>query len=220
MSSPCDPPVVLSAPPSGRVLVLAPHPDDETLGCGGALIQHRRQGDRVTVIFTTNGGAGDPHGYYRHRDYPVLRRDEARRAGAILGVDELVFWDYPDGRLADADGLAERLAALLAAERPDVIYRPSVLEVHPDHRALGVAAEEALRSHAPAVTDFRYEVWATVRPTHVLDITGVWHVKRKAIEQYESQLRYNDYVHKVSGLNAYRSVHVPSARYVEAFEAG
>jgi LmbE family N-acetylglucosaminyl deacetylase len=59
-----------------------------------------------------------------------------------------------------------------------------------------------------------------VQPTHVIDITPVWDVKRKAIEEYESQLRYNDYLHMVAGLNAYRTIHCPSARYVEAFEAG
>ena len=109
---------------------------------------------------------------------------------------------------------------MLEADQPDIIYRPSTLEAHPDHRALGVAVEEALRRDTPAINDFCYEIWATIQPTHVLDITAVWDVKRKAIEQYDSQLRYNDYLHKISGLNAYRAIHLPSARYVEAFEAG
>jgi LmbE family N-acetylglucosaminyl deacetylase len=164
--------------------------------------------------------AGDALGYYAALDYRELRRDEARRAAEVLGVDELVFWDYSDGRLAEAHDLAERLGALLEAARPDIIYRPSRLEIHPDHWALGVAIEEALRRYRPAIGDFCYEIWATVRPTHVLDITAVWDVKRKAVEQYQSQLRYNDYLHMVAGLNAYRTIYLPSARYVEAFEVG
>jgi LmbE family N-acetylglucosaminyl deacetylase len=83
-----------------------------------------------------------------------------------------------------------------------------------------VAIETALRQYMPAVGDFCYEIWATVQPTHVIDITAVWDVKRKAVEQYQSQLRYNDYLHMVGGLNAYRSIYLPSARHVEAFEAG
>ena len=78
----------------------------------------------------------------------------------------------------------------------------------------------ALRRYTPAIRDFCYEIWATVQPTHVIDITGVWDLKRKAVEQYQSQLRYNDYLHMVAGLNAYRTIHLPSARYVEAFEEG
>jgi LmbE family N-acetylglucosaminyl deacetylase len=211
------PPVVLTAPPKGSVLVLVPHPDDESLGCGGAIALHRRQGDRVKVIFTTDGLAGDVLDYYAGHDYRELRREEARRAGVILGINELEFWNYPDGRLAEANDLSERLRGLLEADRPDIVYRPSAREIHSDHWALGVGVEDALRQHAAPVQDCCYEIWATVEPTHVIDITPVWEVKRKAVEQYESQLRYNDYLHMVAGLNAYRTIHLPSARYVEAY---
>jgi LmbE family N-acetylglucosaminyl deacetylase len=200
-------------------LVLVPHADDESLGCGGVIALHHRQGDRVKVVIVTDGGAGDPLGYYAGLDYRELRRGEARRAASILGIDELAFWDYPDGRLAETLDLAERLEALFESDRPDIVYRPSTLEIHQDHWALGVAVESALQHYQPAVRDFCYEIWATVRPSHVVDITSVWEVKRKAVEQYESQLRYNDYLYMVAGLNAYRTIHLPSARYMEAFEA-
>jgi len=220
MMAPPAPPALLTAPPKGSVLVLAPHPDDECLGCGGAMVLHRRQGDRVRVVFATDGMEGDALGYYAALDYRELRREEARRASAVLGVEELDFWDYSDGRLAEVHDLADRLEALLEAFRPDIIYRPSTLEIHPDHWALGAGIEQALRRYRPAIGDFCYEIWATVQPTHVIDITPVWEMKRKAVEQHESQLRYNDYLHMVAGLNAYRTIYWPSARYVEAFEAG
>lgn len=215
---PPEPPKVLTTPPQGRVLVLVPHADDESLGCGGAIILHRRQGDRVKVVVVTDGAAGDALDYYVGQEYVALRRTEARRAAAILGVEELVFWDYPDGRLAEADDLSERLRMLFETDRPDIVYRPSTGEIHPDHWALGVGVETALRQHATPVQDYCYEIWATVTPTHVIDITPVWEVKRKAVEQYESQLRYNDYLHMVAGLNAYRTIHLTSARYVEAYQ--
>ena len=212
-------PTLLAAPPRGSVLVLAPHADDESLGCGGAIVLHHRQGDRVKVVFATDGAAGDPLGHYRDCDYRELRRAEARRAASILGIDELTFWDYPDGKLAEAHDLSERVRALLTTDRPDIVYRPSTLEIHPDHRALGVGVEEALRQYRPTCGDFCYEIWATVQPTHALDITAVWELKRKAVEQYESQLRYNDLIYMGAGLNAYRTLYKPSAQYVEAFEA-
>jgi len=212
-----DPPILLAAPPRGSVLVFAPHPDDESLGCGGAIALHHRQGDRVTVVFATDGAAGDPLGQYADCDYKALRRTEARRAASILGIDELVFWDYPDGALAEASDLSERVRTLLAADAPDLVYRPSMLEVHPDHRALAAGVEEALRDSRFAGGDVSYEIWATIPLTHVLDITTVWEVKRKAIEQYATQLRYKDYLHSLGGLNAYRALHVPAGRYAEAF---
>ncbi len=213
-------PIIWDTPPRGRVLVLAPHPDDETLGCGGVLVRHREQGDPVRVVFATDGAAGDPLGYYVGSDYLELRREEARQAGTILGLEDLVFWDYPDGRLAEAGDLAERLGTLFETYRPDIIYRPSAREVHPDHWALGVAVEAARRHYSPAVGDFCYEIWAAVYPTYVIDVGGTWERKQKAIEQYESQLRYNDYCRIIAGLNAYRVMFLSSARYVEAFEVG
>lgn len=215
-----DFPAILTAPSRGSVLVLAPHPDDESLGCGGAIVLHRRQGDGVKVVFATDGAAGDPLGYYRDCDYRALRREEARRAAAILEIDDLVFWDYPDGKLAEVPDLSERVRALLMTDRPDIVYRPSTLELHPDHWALGESVEEALRQYTPKCDDFCYEIWATIRPTHVLDITAVWDLKRKAVEQYASQLRYHDYIYKGAGLNAYRTLYLPSAHYAEAFQAG
>ncbi len=217
MMSPPQPPTIVTAPPHGRVLVLVPHADDESLGCGGTIALHRRQGDRVKLVVVTDGAAGDPQGLYAGQDYVGLRREEARRAAAILGIDEILFWDYPDGKLCEALDLAQRLKRLFDLDRPDIVYRPSTLEIHPDHWALGVAVESALQPYRPAVFDFCYEIWATVQPSHVIDITSVWEAKRKAVEQYESQLRYNDYLHMVAGLNAYRTIHQPSARYVEAY---
>jgi LmbE family N-acetylglucosaminyl deacetylase len=212
--------LVWESPPAGSVLVLAPHPDDEAIGCGGALIRHARQGDRVRVIFVTDGAAGDPLDFYAGLDYGELRREEARRAAEVLGVEEVAFWDYPDGRLAEAQGLAERLARLLKADPPSVLYSPSAREVHPDHWAVAVALQRALRDASTPPIVCRYEIWAAIEPTHLIDITALWNEKRKAVEQYQSQLRYNDYLHIIGGLNAHRSIYLNTARYVEAFQVG
>ena len=67
-------PVLWASPPEGSILVLAPHPDDETLGPGGSLALHAARGDRVRVVFCTDGGAGDPDGHYRDVDYVALRQ--------------------------------------------------------------------------------------------------------------------------------------------------
>jgi LmbE family N-acetylglucosaminyl deacetylase len=214
------PPVVWTAPPKGSVLVLAPHPDDETLACGGAIALHAAQGDPVTVVIATDGAAGDPEAHYSGSEYPALRQAESRSAAQILGVTSLQFWGYPDGKLAEAADLTDRLAEVIRDIQPALLYRPSTLEVHPDHSSLAAAVDRALESYRGRVAAYAYEIWATVRPTHLLDITTVWEVKRKAAEQYQTQLRYNDYLHKISGLNAYRAIHLPSARYVEAFQAG
>jgi LmbE family N-acetylglucosaminyl deacetylase len=83
-----------------RVLVLAPHPDDETFGCGGSMILHRDAGDPVKVVFLTNGAMGDISNQSDKETYVALRKKEAEKACANLGVMDLEFWPYEDRSLA------------------------------------------------------------------------------------------------------------------------
>ena len=74
-----------------RVLVFSPHPDDETVGCGGSLALHVRAGDPVKVIFLTNGARGDFSGKTNREEYIALRRKEAMKASQILGIKDIAF---------------------------------------------------------------------------------------------------------------------------------
>src|SRR4051812_3184444 len=112
-----------------RLLVLAPHPDDEVIGCGGLVALHLREGRKVHVIVATDGAqAGDA----------AQRESESRAALASLGDATIEFLGFPDRELAHAD-LDDRLAAILREWKPDLIAVPSPLEIHPDHLALSRA---------------------------------------------------------------------------------
>lgn len=210
-------PAILNEPIRGRVLVLAPHPDDETLGCGGAIALHAKQGDEVHLIVATDGAGGDPDGIYRGVDYVQLRREETHEAAAFLGIRSMEFWDYPDGRLAEFQGLSERLERTVSGFRPSILYYPSSIEAHPDHQALGRIIERMLQNGADGLEALAYEIWTPIQPTHILNITPVWDLKLQAMQAYQSQTRYNDYIHEIGGLNAYRSIYMPSTGYAEAF---
>src|SRR5262249_19026582 len=95
--------------PDKSIVVLAPHMDDEVLGCGGILRGHVLAGAHVTVVYMTDGRRGKPELYQqnlskedltREEDHLVLlRKEEAARAARIVGIQELLFLDYPDGNL-------------------------------------------------------------------------------------------------------------------------
>lgn len=204
------------SPPGGRVLVLAPHPDDEILGCGGAVIAHRRRGDPVKVLFAADGGRGGV-GRARPPGLAARRRREARAAARILGVRELEFWDYPDGGLFAARDLTGRLAALLERERPDVVYRPGAEDSHPDHRALARAFSAALGRVRPALLDCRYEVWSCPRPTALLDISRDFARKERAMRAYRSQLASADLLRLSRLRAAARGLLLGGARYAEGY---
>src|SRR5689334_3911187 len=116
-----------------RVLVISPHPDDESIGCGGTLRKHVLGGDEVRVVFLTSGEKGG-HGLPPEETAP-LREQEAVAAAKILGLARLEFWRQPDGELEATPEVASRLLDLLAAFRPHLVYAPHDREMHPDHRA-------------------------------------------------------------------------------------
>jgi LmbE family N-acetylglucosaminyl deacetylase len=221
-----SPPRVLARPPSGRTLVLAPHPDDETFGMGGTLRLHVEQGDRVDVIFLTSGGFGDPDGLFADQDYPTLRRAEAERAGRILGVEELVFYAYPDHYPTITeealDDVAGRLVGDVVARDPAHLYFPWPGDSHPDHWATARAVLRALPRLPPTIRAVGYEVWSPLVPDFVVDVTATREVKLAAGRCYESQLRYTAYLPITDGLMTYRSLHFKPKpgeppRYGEAF---
>jgi LmbE family N-acetylglucosaminyl deacetylase len=177
---------------------------------------HRRQGDEVHVVVASDGERGDAERRYPADGYVALRRDECRRATRALDAAEPIFLGLPDQGVSPG-ALRAPLVAVLERLRPEIVYHPPALEMHPDHHAVGEATVAAVRSLSFAPRCFAYETWVPVVPTHVIDVSAVWPVKQAALAEYASQLAYNDYRRATSGLAAYRTMFLPGARFVEAF---
>jgi LmbE family N-acetylglucosaminyl deacetylase/glycosyltransferase involved in cell wall biosynthesis len=197
-----------------RLLVLAPHPDDEVIGCGGLVALHLRERRRVRVIVATDGAqAGDA----------AMRESECRAALTSLGDAEVEFLRLPDRDLENAAELQSRLAAILHDYKPDLIAVPSAIEIHPDHLALSrafcdaVAGDESLFADLAIAQVAFYEVSAPMRPNALVDISEVAEAKYAAIAMHASQLAVRDYVSYARGLNAYRTMSLPGE--VKAAEA-
>lgn len=196
-----------STDPTGkRVLVLAPHPDDESIGCGGTLALHAAAGDPVRVIILTDGARGDMSGRFGREDYIALRQRETLAACACLGIDDVIFLDHEDRDLTNIPTLVSEVADLVDAFMPDVIYAPSPLEFHPDHRAAADAAAQALKMCRTSARLIYYEVGQPVQIDMLVDITPVLDKKRRAILQYQSQLDERPYHDVALALNRFRSL--------------
>ncbi|MEW6714120.1 MAG: PIG-L deacetylase family protein [Nitrospirota bacterium] len=219
-----------------RVLILSPHPDDETLGCGGTVRLLVEAGKVVRVVFLTSGDKADPenpaaqtaHEKKHITDYSLMREKEADKALRILGVSEYMFLRFPDRGLFDNySDVITRIKGLLLQnlDKPsasncslefDTIYCPSPLELNPDHRVAARAVLELQKQH-----NFRivfYEVAAPIRPNIFVDITKVFKIKCKAIRAYNSQLKIIDYLSVNNSLNKFRSLTLDKkVQYAEAF---
>jgi LmbE family N-acetylglucosaminyl deacetylase len=146
---------------SNSALVFAPHPDDETLGCGGAIIRKTRAQADVGVIFLANGSASHQH-LMDMTQLVALREKEALAACNQLGVNEnkVQFLAYPDGSLYEhMEKAVERVAGLIEQHKPVEVYVPFANDNHPDHQATHHIVMEALDCiYRPAMV-YEYPVW-------------------------------------------------------------
>ncbi|MEY8800941.1 PIG-L deacetylase family protein [Leisingera sp. XS_AS12] len=148
-------------------LVLAPHPDDETLGCGGVIMQKLAAGSQVNVVVATDGGAShldDPASKTSRQDLVAIRERETYLACAKLGLaaEYVSFLRFPDGDLKQhAEALREQVAAMVALRRPSEIYVCALGDGHRDHVALAQAVQDlaAARRLGDAV-HWEYPVWS------------------------------------------------------------
>jgi len=201
------------------VLVLAPHPDDEVFGCGGAIVQLLAAGAEVRLVILTDGAAqGDPN----------IRRAEALEASLRLGLEEPDFWELADRSLQPDDRhLADRLRALLTELAPQLILAPSPAEIHPDHRAVAVLVYNLMQSTSgdgelhDALQSTRiatYEVSAALRPNLLVDVSAEWETVLSAAEAYASQLEVHPYVEVMDAMARSRCLTLPAGvRRAEAY---
>jgi LmbE family N-acetylglucosaminyl deacetylase len=175
-------PYHLSHPIGERILVLAPHPDDETIGCGGTirlLIQSKKS---VKVVFLTSGDKADSSHKLSHvvyneisplrkgseggllngphfTEYALLREKEAEKALRVLGVTDYEFPRFPDRGINDYyEDALEYLLGIMKAYKPDTIYSPSMIELNPDHRTAAALSLEILRRLTEHNTDMSIRV--------------------------------------------------------------
>lgn len=202
-----------------NVLVVAPHPDDEAIGCGGTLRKHVISGDAVDVVFLSSGELG-------LKDLPAerardIRESEAQSAAAVLGCRTSTFLRGPDWQIKDAqDGLSCRLAEILDTARPSLLYVPHPAEWHPDHQVAAQIVQDAVaRSNCVHPKLMLYEVWTAMMPVHHLeDVSGTIRDKLRAIRCYRSQLTTVRYDRASLALNLHRGLMSMQCRYAEAFQ--
>jgi N-acetylglucosamine malate deacetylase 1 len=210
-------PFGVNMPVGERVIVFAPHPDDETLGMGGSLRILSDLGKKIKVVVLTRGEKAEPDATKQDR-HAEMRQKEALKAFKILGLTDYEFLGFPDREIfSNMDAVAKAMKTIVDDFNPDVLYSPSIVEIHPDHRA---AAELSLSlcKDNPHIECLFYEITVPVRPSLLVDVTKVFKYKKKAVKCYKSQLRITDYLRLAEALNIYRSFTLgKGVKFAEAF---
>lgn len=187
-----------------RVLVIAAHPDDPEFGCAGTVLKWAQAGRDIAYVLITSGDKGSHDPDLRPGALAARRESEQRAAARDLGVHDVIFLRWPDGLLENTLDLRRQLADLIRRLRPHIVLTIDPwrhYQLHPDHRAAGQAAldavwsarewyifpEQLVEGVEPWRTRQVYLFW-TDTPDHWEDITCCMEQRLVALMQHVSQI--------------------------------
>ena len=203
------------------VLVFAPHPDDEIIGCGGTMLRLIDAGARVVSVQATDGSDSAAL-----RDAPeevrrAVRIEEARAVAAAAGIQETVFWRADNRAFRMTDALVGQAAELLVKHRPRLVFTTFLTDLHPDHLTLNRILARAIERAGTAIDEslvLGYEVWSLASPSLLCDVTEVRARQEELLWRYATAMKVDDFVDLCERRNRYNAVRLLGrAAYAEVF---
>jgi len=193
-----------------RVLVVAAHPDDEVLGCGGTIARHAAEGDDVHIIFAADGETARVQAARHNRNM------DAQEAMKVLGAKSVFFCDYRD-QMLDTLPLIE-ITRKIEEEgrrlRPTIVYTHHAGDLNQDHRIVHQATMTAFRPlpESPVHAIYTFEVLSSTEwgagfvPNHFVDITDYYRVKLEALNCYHNEMRPYPHARSLTSVNSLTSM--------------
>ena len=181
-----------------RVLVIAPHPDDETLGCGGSLLRHKKEVDKLYWIIIT--GISEDMGW---QEAAVKKRDaEIYAVAKKYGFADVFNFRLPTTKLdtLPLSDLIEKITEVYKKIEPEIIYMPYAYDVHTDHQLIAKALQstfkwfrypyikKVLMYETPSETEFNFLGNRAFQPNVFIDISGYIDKKIDAMKIFESEI--------------------------------
>ena len=205
-------PIELERPDKNRIMVIAPHPDDDTFGAGGTIMEAVSHGAKVSIIYITDGQE-DP-------ERVKLIRQEALQVCSAIGVNPVFLGLRPKNIPLSDQVVNGKLASLIRELDPQAIFITFVLDDHDDHRRvnqllLTIGGEIKLTG----IEVWAYQIYSTVLPNVVVNITHHVERKREVMRMWSSVSGNRDWAHYVLGMNAANCRYLPSKEpvYAETF---
>jgi N-acetylglucosamine malate deacetylase 1 len=213
---------------SRHIVIINAHPDDMEIGMGGTAANLAESKAVLTSVVITNGGRSSNPFALTEQRMAEVRKEEAIRAGRILGIQDVIFYHEPDAaEEIDVGSVRQKLVELLVRLKPDQVYTlDEAQDRHPAHRLAGKLAREAVIEAGVSVPGglWAYEIWGPFEAWDRLEyIDRVVAMKMAAIAEHRSQVATIPYGEGVLGLNRWRAVFAdpkasaPVGCYAEVF---
>ncbi|MFT7431164.1 MAG: LmbE family N-acetylglucosaminyl deacetylase [Colwellia sp.] len=185
---------------SDNILVVAAHTDDETLGCGGTIAKHTANGDKVSVVFMTDGVSARTQ---IASDAVEKRKFSTNNAMKILGISDIYTFNFPDNSMDTVPliDLVKAIESVIEKTKPNTIYTHFAHDLNIDHRLTHNAVMTACRPQIGSSVKkiFSFEVLSSTEwnsptqppfiPQYIVNIDAVWDKKYQALQCYHEELR-------------------------------
>lgn len=206
--------------PPGRqkkILVVAPHQDDETIGAGGTLLKAADNGADITCIYITDGSKAAVN--VPGIEMMKIREREAQEVWKEIG-GKTTFLRFPDSAIPLTEEAANILSKEINKMAPDIIFIPFLLDNHLDHintNCLFWLTRDKI--HSRKIEMWAYQVWSGLIPNVAVDITDVSARKRNINKLWQSQNNLRDFVHYSDALSAYNTKYISTKKssHIEIF---
>jgi len=212
------------------ILIVAAHPDDEVLGCGGMISKYGSMGVDIHVIFMTNGSSSRKES---NSQVIIKRKKSAEYAAKLLGINSITFCNFPDNKMDSIPLLkiVQKIEEIVKNIQPSIIYTHHIGDLNIDHQLTHKAVMTACRPkpefcvkeiysfEIPSSTEWQTPGHLSFLPSVYLNITDEMDIKRNALESYFDEMYQPPHarsIENVVNLNALRGNSV-GVIYAEAF---
>lgn len=212
-------PIRIKAPFGRSMLVIAPHQDDEVIGCGGAMLLQLASGGKVHVVFIMDGGGEHREDGLSREESVMIREDEACKVADEMGITKPRCLRHAEINNTNLGIVVDQIREEILKTKSDAVFVNFFLDYNYDHRMTNFALAEALSELTNKPRIYGYEVWGLCIPNVILVVDSVMEKKQKLLSYYVSQLSGTNYLNAVTGLNMYHSrlFGAGTCKYAERF---
>lgn len=200
-----------------KILIIVAHPDDETIGCGGAIVYHKKLKHKIEAVSFTDGVSARNLKDNKLNDSSIikLRRKNSILASKILGFKWLENFKYPDNELDSISilNIVKKIEQISKKFKPDIVYTHHIGDLNIDHHIISKACLTAFRPlnknkkteirffEIPSSTDFAaYKISPNFKPNLFIDISKFWQKKKSALLAYKKEMMSYPNSRSISGI--------------------
>lgn len=172
-----------------RILIVAPHADDETIGAGGTILKHHEEGAKVNCLVVTDGSRSVSD----LPDSELIRRRKAEmdKIKELLHIHQLFYLHVRDGEVTTDEETCEKLYKIIQELKPELIYCPTFVDAHRDHTQTTMLLAKTLKKYQYECDIRMYEINCAIPPKYinvVIDVSDFFQTKKKALKVFTSQV--------------------------------